>query len=839
MRNLQLLVFFILCSFQLHMGKCNTEVPILRYQAVKNCPNDHCTVGIPIKSSSTLNEFSFCGKYRFDFLKESFLMYIDGPESYIYLLDFEERKGLVKFNGNNQFFSFQNQTLVPDDWHHICMAVTDYGITKLVLNGEFIYEALLIGANKKIETNLWLGGSNISHLQDLRFEGAMTDIYLWNKSLNIDDLILITTGKKSSHSILAPTLFSWKTSKITASCPCIEYEKIDGSDGLFKDGFTEKAIIMIEHKTTFDSANKFCKGFGGNFLVPQDSNEIDFVSSLIMKSDRCQEAFVGLFKINVTMLVDINHSIAPYVHWNDYEPNGGEYEECIAINLHYLPNSYFNDANCFRKICFVCLMTTKMIFSLRGNIPSNIERNYVVSMFGKETKIKGITETECIWNNTWLFGPNLKQDTSVGSSIIPPTGLQRWNNGQMLKFTQCKDEFTCHMHGYCISMMKRCNGHQDCSDGSDEANCTIMTFQDGYDKKYPSMENTTVLISMEIIDIWDIQELEMDYTVRLKTKIWWYDSRITFRNLKINEDKNHLSMNEIDQIWSPELLFLESYGVGVIKAGDHVSKDASKFTGDGTVRILRNGNPQNNLLKELDEDYLYSGKENALLMTNHIVVKLGCRFSLEMYPFDSQLCPIKLNKTASQEPQFGMKWEKPPIIKDSIELMQFHVIKDLQYNNTNEIQNEIRVYIKLQRKLAGHIFNTYIPTFCLIMIAGFTLFIDYSHFEATIMVALTTMLVIYTLHQSISDTLPATAYLKMIDIWLFGGLIVPFIIIGILIILDYLAMRESNAVIELQKEDEFKWNSKCFIKSMRIILPLTAGCLMGSYWIIGLSYYYT
>ena len=107
------------------------------------------------------------------------------------------------------------------------------------------------------------------------------------------------------------------------------------------------------------------------------------------------------------------------------------------------------------------------------------------------------------------------------------------------------------------------------------------------------------------------------------------------------------------------------------------------------------------------------------------------------------------------------------------------------------------------------------------------------------MVALTTMLVIYTLHQSISDTLPATAYLKMIDIWLFGGLIVPFIIIGILIILDYLAMRESNAVIELQKEDEFKWNSKCFIKSMRIILPLTAGCLMGSYWIIGLSYYYT
>ena len=107
------------------------------------------------------------------------------------------------------------------------------------------------------------------------------------------------------------------------------------------------------------------------------------------------------------------------------------------------------------------------------------------------------------------------------------------------------------------------------------------------------------------------------------------------------------------------------------------------------------------------------------------------------------------------------------------------------------------------------------------------------------MVALTTMLVIYTLHQSISANLPATAYLKMIDIWLFGGLIIPFIIIGILIILDYLVMRETNSVIELQKEDEKLWTPKYFIKTMRILLPLTVGILMGLYWIFGLIYYFT
>ena len=55
---------------------------------------------------------------------------------------------------------------------------------------------------------------------------------------------------------------------------------------------------------------------------------------------------------------------------------------------------------------------------------------------------------------------------------------------------------------------------------------------------------------------------------------------------------------------------------------------------------------------------------------------------------------------------------------------------------------------------------------------------------------------------SVSNNLPKTSYIKMIDIWLFGGLSVPFIVIGILINLDHLVMRETNVVIELQKEDK-------------------------------------
>ena len=112
--------------------------------------------------------------------------------------------------------------------------------------------------------------------------------------------------------------------------------------------------------------------------------------------------------------------------------------------------------------------------------------------------------------------------------------------------------------------------------------------------------------------------------------------------------------------------------------------------------------------------------------------------------------------------EYEMQWLHSPQI-DKINIMKYEIDSKVMYNNTNATQNEIYVYIKLRRELSHHIFNTYILTFCLAMIAGFTLFIDVSHFEATIMVALTSMLVIYTLHQRAQSFISLmSAFLKEI-----------------------------------------------------------------------------
>ena len=133
-------------------------------------------------------------------------------------------------------------------------------------------------------------------------------------------------------------------------------------------------------------------------------------------------------------------------------------------------------------------------------------------------------------------------------------------------------------------------------------------------------------------------------------------------------------------------------------------------------------------------------------------------------------------------------WDNSPMI-DNIESTEYHVQHYLEYDNPLSPKTVVGVKIILCRKLSYHVLNIYIPTLCLVLIAGFTLYIDFSHFEVNIMIALTSLLVTYTLYQSISGYLPHTSYMKMIDIWLFTGMIFPFFIISILVIMDMLIIR--------------------------------------------------
>ena len=144
--------------------------------------------------------------------------------------------------------------------------------------------------------------------------------------------------------------------------------------------------------------------------------------------------------------------------------------------------------------------------------------------------------------------------------------------------------------------------------------------------------------------------------------------------------------------------------------------------------------------------------------------------------------------------------------------------------------------VPLSRIYNYHLAATFFPTSCLLIIACLTLFIGPDHFEANVALALTTMLVMQTLHENISNGLPKTAYIKLVDWWLIYGIVVPFLVFLVLVVIEMLpnenkldrtnrifsARHEENTKVkthQLTKERVHRW-SKIGISSVSALFAL-------------------
>ena len=93
--------------------------------------------------------------------------------------------------------------------------------------------------------------------------------------------------------------------------------------------------------------------------------------------------------------------------------------------------------------------------------------------------------------------------------------------------------------------------------------------------------------------------------------------------------------------------------------------------------------------------------------------------------------------------------------------------------------------IIFKRRLTNQILTIYLPTVLLLLITFCTTFFKQFFFEAALTVNLTVMLVMTTLFISVMEKLPSTSYVRMVDIWLIYGILIPFIEVSILTFKEY------------------------------------------------------
>ena len=172
-------------------------------------------------------------------------------------------------------------------------------------------------------------------------------------------------------------------------------------------------------------------------------------------------------------------------------------------------------------------------------------------------------------------------------------------------------------------------------------------------------------------------------------------------------------------------------------------------------------------------------------------------------------------------------------------------------------EGNVRLEFVLQRLNSSFWLSVFIPSICLILAAEITLFINETHFKTTVMVSLTANLVMYTLYSAIQRKLPEDSNtLKLIDVWLVHGLIMPMVVF-IVLVTNELINSETTAkvsnfihkVSDLKSETENhkseawvsqksddnlkKKKNRSFIQTCQMVVPSTSVIFILTFFAIG------
>ena len=121
----------------------------------------------------------------------------------------------------------------------------------------------------------------------------------------------------------------------------------------------------------------------------------------------------------------------------------------------------------------------------------------------------------------------------------------------------------------------------------------------------------------------------------------------------------------------------------------------------------------------------------------------------------------------------------------------------------NTHRQGVNMVVILQRNVSNELLTTYLPSTLLMIITFATTFFHPDYFEAAVSVNLTTMLVMTTIFIGEMQTLPSTAYVKMIDIWLVFCQLVPFSEVVLLTAMEY--KKDDN----IENKDKIKQEATC------------------------------
>ena len=528
----------------------------------------------------------------------------------------------------------------PEDWNSFCImgdsATNQY---KTYLNKKLIFHSTNYdGAHKEGAENIFLlNGYSPSRGKFLYpFQGEVTDLNIWNKTLGTDVMgNWINCLSEESGNVI-----DWNMAILRLTH--VEILNFD------KDKICNKkdpsGLIAFAIKMDFFETLKFCKKLGGEVAVANNLEKLQAMVDAFKQSydgSKCLSKFYSGYRNKNGWR---NSNTGEILDWNNWSKNPNKYyNSCASIDTESLK---FQGSLCQVELCPICFFEGGLTeIQLRGmsiEQTKDIESQYYLV---NSTHLIGKTRSSIIFENSeWHIKTSGRKTVLTTGGDMLPLGVKEWigtpgydvNMRLILHQKVEQPGFFCCDDGECIPSEYVCDSVQTCEDNSDERWCHKVIFSKNYNKDTPARSDESqvnphyheINTRIKIIDIvWVNQELG-EMSLFIKLDFFWYDNSLKFFFLG-DQSNNDLNETLEKQIWTPVIDYM------YLKNKREVFK---KLWIQKLKKPKRSG--EIDILQPLE---LYEGSENSICLEIYERIDVLCSFDrIKDYPFGDDTCIIDI-----------------------------------------------------------------------------------------------------------------------------------------------------------------------------------------------------
>ena len=145
-----------------------------------------------------------------------------------------------------------------------------------------------------------------------------------------------------------------------------------------------------------------------------------------------------------------------------------------------------------------------------------------------------------------------------------------------------------------------------------------------------SVTPVPVRVSLTVYKVVSIHEEDHSIELQFQITLQWREIRATYHNLKRVSHLNALSMDDINRLRLPLVVYTNTDQQETTRLG-------MDWEWSTNVLVKREGNFVRSEPEMLDEIEIFNGTENGLSMVQSYNHEFQCVYQLENYPFDTQV----------------------------------------------------------------------------------------------------------------------------------------------------------------------------------------------------------